>query len=494
MSEELEELRELVHQLQVDKERLTQEVASRPAGAASAVTLEPSNGQTVKQCSPESVPQSERLLRNQFAEHVLDSDLRRELKRLVRQTPGLSMLEVRAAAICWEREGRPNDVARVRKKDGSLRMCVDYRMLNSKTRKDAFPLPRIEESLDALSGAQWFSTLDLATPLHRLADLAGTKMRKGQGPRLDGTWTDACEESFQELKNRLVNAPILAFANFNLPFILEVDASHIGLRAVLSQEQEGKVRPIAYTSRSLSPPEKNYSSMKLEFLAMKWAMSEKFREYLWDQQCTVWTDNNPLSHLDTAKLGATEQRWVAELATFNYTIRYCSGRLNQNADSLSRQPPAAVCDATSRSAADDMRALQTADPAIGVVLPFWRAQKPPNSVVRDGLLGPAKVLLRQWDKLVDVHWLLHRRIQRPDGGEDVYQLLLPACLKEDVLRELHNGHGHQGIERTMELIRCTLAKVTQPKLHAPMGQLLAARPYQILAVDFTLLEPSGDGK
>lgn len=68
----------------------------------------------VKQCSPESVPQSDQLLRDQFAEHVLDSDLRRELKRLVRQTPGMSMLEVRAAAIRWEREGRPSDVTRGR--------------------------------------------------------------------------------------------------------------------------------------------------------------------------------------------------------------------------------------------------------------------------------------------------------------------------------------------------------------------------------------------
>lgn len=51
----------------------------------------------------------------------------------------------------------------VRKKDGSLRMCVDYRQLNNRTRKDAFPLPRIDESLDALAGARWFSTLDLAS-------------------------------------------------------------------------------------------------------------------------------------------------------------------------------------------------------------------------------------------------------------------------------------------------------------------------------------------
>lgn len=50
----------------------------------------------------------------------------------------------------------------VRKKDGSIRLCVDYRQLNIKTMKDAFPFPRIEESLDALTGARWFSTMDLA--------------------------------------------------------------------------------------------------------------------------------------------------------------------------------------------------------------------------------------------------------------------------------------------------------------------------------------------
>lgn len=56
----------------------------------------------------------------------------------------------------------------VKKKDGSLRLCVDYRLLNNKTRKDAFPLPRIEESHDALSGAHWFSTLDLAAGYNKV--------------------------------------------------------------------------------------------------------------------------------------------------------------------------------------------------------------------------------------------------------------------------------------------------------------------------------------
>ena len=84
-----------------------------------------------------------------------------------------------------------------------------------------------------------------------------------------------------------MSSPVLAYANFDLPFILEVDASHDGLGAVLSQEQDGKVRPIAYASRSLHPAEKNYSSMKLEFLAMKWAMTDKFREYLLGHKCVV---------------------------------------------------------------------------------------------------------------------------------------------------------------------------------------------------------------
>lgn len=91
---------------------------------------------------------------------------------------------------------------------------------------------------------------------------------------------------------KLTTAPVLTYADFSLPFILEVDASHSGLGAVLSQEQEGKVRPIAYASRGLRPTERNmvnYSSMKLEFLALKWAMSEKFREYLFGHHCCTCT-------------------------------------------------------------------------------------------------------------------------------------------------------------------------------------------------------------
>ncbi len=154
----------------------------------------------------------------------------------------------------------------------------------------------------------------IAAPLHRLvAEFSSVRSRPKKHVGLDfiDAWSEQCQQGFEELKVKLTTALVLAYADFSQLFILEVDASHGGLGAVLSQEQDGKLRPIAYASCSLRPTERNmsnYSSMKLEFLALKWAMTEKFREYLLGSKCVVFTDNNPLSHLFTEKLGATEQR------------------------------------------------------------------------------------------------------------------------------------------------------------------------------------------
>ncbi len=96
-------------------------------------------------------------------------------------------------------------------------------------------------------------------------------------------WGSECESAFQVLKEKLVTAPVLGYADFTKPFYLEIDASHHGLGAILSEEGQGGRRPIAYASRGLRPSERNmekYSAMKLELLALKWAVTDKFRDYL----------------------------------------------------------------------------------------------------------------------------------------------------------------------------------------------------------------------
>lgn len=125
------------------------------------------------------------------------------------------------------------------------------------------------------------------------------------------------EAAFQGLKKTLIHVPIFAFGNCSHPFNQNADASIRESGMVLCQVQEGVERVIAYASRSLHPSEKNdanYSSFKIEFLALKWAVTEKFHEYLLGSLFTVFPDSNPLAHLQTANLGSVEQRWEAKLA------------------------------------------------------------------------------------------------------------------------------------------------------------------------------------
>ena len=152
-------------------------------------------------------------------------------------------------------------------------------------------------------------------------------------------WSDAAEKAFQTLIEKCTNAPILAYADFSLPFELHIDASGIGLGAVLYQTQEGKKRVIAYASRTLSQSEARYPAHKLEFLALKWALTDQFYEYLYGNSFEVYTDNNPLTYvLTTAKLDACGQRWVSAIAPMNFNIHYKPGRTNIDADALSRLP------------------------------------------------------------------------------------------------------------------------------------------------------------
>ena len=122
-------------------------------------------------------------------------------------------------------------------------------------------------------------------------------------------WDNACEESFLKLKELCTSTPVLAYVDYSKPFKLHTDASSLGLGVVLYQNHEdGKDRVIAYASRVLNHTEAKYPAHKLEFLALKWAVTDRFHEYLYGGKFDVYTDSNPLTYiLTTAKLDATGQ-------------------------------------------------------------------------------------------------------------------------------------------------------------------------------------------
>ena len=94
-------------------------------------------------------------------------------------------------------------------------------------------------------------------------------------------WEEKHQEAFEKLKQLCTEAPILDYADYKKPFRVYTDASKIGLGAVISQVQGEIEHVIAYASRSLNKAERKYSAHKLEFLALKWAIMDRFHEYLY---------------------------------------------------------------------------------------------------------------------------------------------------------------------------------------------------------------------
>ncbi|GJR33539.1 putative nucleotidyltransferase, ribonuclease H [Tanacetum coccineum] len=406
-----------------------------------------------------------------------------ELKDLKEQLQ--EMLEngfIRPSVLAW---GAP--VLFVKKKDGSMRLCIDYRELNRITIRNRYPLPRIDDLFDQLHGAKYFSKIDLRSGYHQLrvreqyisktafrtryghyeflvmpfgltnapavfmdlmnrifheyldkfvivfiddilvyskseeeherhlrivleilrqkklyakfskcefwlqqvaflghivsADgiimdpskveaitkwprpttvtevrsflgLAGyyrrfvegfsrlalpltQLMRKGE----KFVWTDERQESFEELKRRLVSAPILTLPSGSGGFQIYSDASKKGLGCVLMQH--GKV--IAYASRQLKPYEVNYPTHDLELAAVVFAL-KIWRHYLYGEACDIFTDHKSLKYIFTQReLNMRQRRWLELLKDYDTNIQYHPGKANVVADALSRKSGMIAC-------------------------------------------------------------------------------------------------------------------------------------------------------
>ena len=151
-------------------------------------------------------------------------------------------------------------------------------------------------------------------------------------------WTTECMEAYNELKELLFREPVVAYPDFSVPFRLYMDASNIGLGAILAQKQEGKVRIICCASRTLNKSEQNYSATKKECLAVVWGI-KNFRNHLIVNHFKVYKNHYSLQWLRSMKNeSALLHRWAAQLEDYDFEILHRLGKNQGHVDALSRLP------------------------------------------------------------------------------------------------------------------------------------------------------------
>ena len=153
------------------------------------------------------------------------------------------------------------------------------------------------------------------------------------------TFSDECRSAFQQLKDALTSAPLLAHPDLERPFIIECDASSVGYGACLSQlDADGNERVVAYASRSLTPCQRKWTATELEAGALIYAL-ETFRTYIMGKKTLVRTDHSPLPWLKQHKDKSYKlTRWVLRLQEFDVEIAHKAGKKMAHVDALSRAP------------------------------------------------------------------------------------------------------------------------------------------------------------
>ena len=288
-------------------------------------------------------------------------------------------------------------------------------------------------------------------------------------------WSKECQLAFEALKQKLIQAPVLVYPDFEQKFILETDASLCGLGAVLSQMRESSLHPVSYASRSLSKPEKNYSISELETLAVVWAI-QHYRAYLYGHEVTVVTDHSAVKAiLETPSPSGKHARWWLKVfgsGVKQVEIRYRPGRENVKADSLSRNPVSqpevqedmevqvAHVQTDSQSQITDLLKM-TQPPAPASICEFHlEQQKDPKvkelydyvekgEVSKDG--QQAKKVCGQAMHFAIIDDILYFIDSKQQGRK---RAVVPVHLREQILRENHGGimAGHFSGDRLYKLI------------------------------------------
>ncbi len=170
---------------------------------------------------------------------------------------------------------------------------------------------------------------DLAEPLHKIS-----------GKKSEFLWTTKCQSSYEQLRDSLCEAPVLAYPNFSKEFRMYSDASGVALGSVLVQTDEDECeKPIAFYSRVLQPAEKRYENTDRELLSVYEGLRH-FRTYTYGGKCICFTDHRALLYLkDTPNPSTRLAKWRFTLmGETDWDLRYVPGKKNCVADALSRIP------------------------------------------------------------------------------------------------------------------------------------------------------------
>ena len=329
-------------------------------------------------------------------------------------------------------------------------------------------------------------------------------------------WSEECEEAFSKIKSLLIQAPIMAYPLDDGEYILDTDASDVGIGAVLSQIQDGQEKTIAYGSRTLNKAERNYCVTDKELLALRYFV-EYYRQYLLGRKFIIRTDHQALVWLFSLKEPKGRiARWIEILSSYDFTILHRPGKKHGNADGMSRCPlpneclcaevdtleclkcgPCKKCvkrskdmesllytepqdgpvpdqpvRAVTRSdianqenkywttwresyAPEKLSKLQQNDPDISLLLDCLKKQQKP-AVADLGLCSPAsRHYFNLWDSLTLVNNVVYKKFLQHNGAVQNLQLLTPSCLKREILKLAHDSllSGHFGRKKTLEKTR-----------------------------------------
>jgi len=167
----------------------------------------------------------------------------------------------------------------------------------------------------------------MAAPLHDLT-------RKNARFR----WGSEQDRAFQQLKKRLITAPIIGMPKDKGTYYVDTDASDVGLGAILSQDQDGQEVVLAYASRTLSKQERNYDVTRRELLGIVYGL-KVYRQYQLGREFVIRTDHSALQSLRrTPEPIGQQARWQTFIEQFSFTILHRPGTQHRNADALSRKP------------------------------------------------------------------------------------------------------------------------------------------------------------